>query len=74
MRKFSFYKHVNSTDMVILVLRAVKVPRGARVKVNYHILSAVDRSPIDTQEKEEILITTEQLPNWKHYEWKRVAS
>lgn len=74
MRKLHFYKHINCTDMVILVRRAAAVPRGAKVKVTYHILSAVDRSPISTGETEEIFISTEQLTNWKHYDWKKAAA
>ena len=65
MRKGYNYKHQDCIDMVIECLRCVPVPKGFKVKVKYLILGADKRTLHDTLEKEEVLITKDQIRNWR---------
>jgi hypothetical protein len=70
MIKHVYYQHEACDDMIVLVLHSEEVPEGERVLIAYHCTSAVDGHPIPHGIVETVLITKEQLPKWKRYEWK----
>lgn len=66
MRKGDLYKHVNCTDVAIKPLRIVQIPKGLKVKVSwYNVVNPNHFWPMGLTE--EVLITKEQLPNWKFF-------
>lgn len=67
MRRGNYYQHENTTDLIVLVMRAIKVPRGGKFKVAYHFKSAVDGKPIPHGITEEIFVATKDLSKWKYY-------
>jgi len=65
--RLKFYKHVNCSDMVIQALRCVRIAAGWKVKAHYYSLGYDRHTLIDTGNQEEILISNEQIPNWKPF-------
>jgi hypothetical protein len=51
--------------MAIECLRCIPVPKGYKVKVKYMVIGAARNVLHDTLEKEEILITKDQMRNWR---------
>lgn len=60
-------KHVNCTDVAAEFLRVIKVPDGYKVKLSWiNIVNPDNVYRIGITE--EVLITNEQMPNWKFYD------
>lgn len=65
MRKFKFYKHENSTDLVIEPIRTIWLHKPERLKVKAKLYTSGYPSKLIYQDIDEWIILKEDYNKWK---------
>lgn len=63
MKKRAFFKHINSTDLVVEPTRIIYLKDGIKVKANLYTCGYPGK--LHLQDTDEWKISNEELKNWK---------
>lgn len=68
MRKYNFYKHENSTDLVIEPIRTIWLKKPERLKIKANLYTAGYPGKLHFQDKAEWTILKEDYGKWKLFD------